>query len=323
MQGSSKQSQQTLKLPAPEANTTLQAAGAATLKLPPGGAATLKPSAIAGLKQHKAITIGEIETIWDVPKPMTEHSKKMATIVAGVDRMSSAFKDATKAKAEKRRMMDDMHETSMERVAQTRAEMEKMLSELAVYLQSFYTEYDEKLRTTLEELRLEEEERIAGIHARFQVLEKRQKALAEAIAEETRTRLHNTEMILGPARRSVELLVVDLDKEQRIRHTRNEELKQRMEDAVRVLRDHIIVENKNRIEKHEQVRKECELDVARIKTRQEQIEQVNIEKVEELRVAVENEEKLRKEGQDQVVEKITSFIQRFQAHIKEEGEMGC
>merc|ERR1719231_1905044 len=122
-----------------------------------------------------------------------------------------------------------------------------MLSELAVYLQSFYTEYDEKLRTTLEELRLEEEERIAGIHARFQVLEKRQKALAETIAEETRTRLHNTEMILGPARRSVELLVVDLDKEQRIRHTRNEELKQRMEDAVRVFHDHILVENKNRI----------------------------------------------------------------------------
>lgn len=318
-----KSSQATLKLSLPEGNSSLQAAGAATLKLPPESMTTKRMSSVMTLKPHQAVRMSDIETIWDAPKPITEHSAKMHALPKGVDRMSSAFKDATKTKEEKRNMMDDMHETSMERVETTRKEMEELLQELGLYLKAFYVDYEEKLKVTLEELRSEEEERIVAINKRFQILEERQQALKRAIDEERETRLHNTEAILGPARRSVEMLVHDLEKERRIRHTRNTELKQRLEDAAKMLAEALDGEQRNREARHEQVVKELEIDVKRLQKRGAAIEQCNAEKVAAVQDDLVNEEKHRKEGQDTIVVKITDFVRRFQAHIKEEGEMGC
>lgn len=267
--------------------------------------------------------MSDVDTMWDPPKPTTEHGAKMHALPKGVDRMSSAFKDATKAKEEKRIMMDELHETSLERVEATRQEMEELLKELGVYLKAFYVQYEEKLKVTLEELRVEEEERVVAINKRFHILEERQQALKVAIDEERETRLRNTEAILGPARRSVEMLVVDLEKERRIRHTRHTELKQRLEDAAKMLAEALDGEQQNREARHEQVVKELEIDVKRLQKRGVAIEQCNAEKVADLQNDLVSEENLRKEGQDQIVVKITEFIKRFQAHVKEEGEMGC
>jgi len=316
-------SQPTLKLP--ENGNTLQAAGAATLKQPPKavGNATSKVSSVMTLKPHHAISLADIETIWDEAKPLNEHGKKMAVLPKGVDKMSGAFKDATKTKEEKRNMMDNLHETAMERVEQTRKEMDEILIELGHYLEAFYKEYKEKLAVTLEELRVAEEERIIKINERFTVLEERQARLAVAIDEERETRLRNTEAILGPARRSVEALVVDLEKERRIRHTRREELLQRMEDAVKILHENMALEEQNRVDRHVQVVKEMELDVQRLHRRTQEIETCNAEKIALVAEDVVSEEKLRKQSQDETVEAITNFIQAFQAHVKEEGAMGC
>lgn len=329
-------SQPTLKLP--ENGNSLQAAGAATLKQPPKAVtnATSKLSSVMTLKPHQAVCLADVETVWDPVRPvnmhlsetsarhgLNAHCEKMAVLPKGVDRMSGAFKDATKTKEEKRRMMDNLHETAMERVEKTRQEMDQILAELAVYLKAFYSEYEEKLKVTMEELRVEEEERIVHINERFQVLEERQQRLAAAIIEETETRLHNTEAILGPARRSVELLVVDLDKERRIRETRNDELNQRREDAVRLLADSMTTEENNRALRHEQVVKELDIDTKRLQRRGRDIAECNVEKVALVQEDIIAEEKLRKETQDDIVVTITSFIQNFQAHVKEEGAMGC
>jgi len=295
------------------------------LKMPPQAVenATMKKSSVMTLKPHQAVSLADIETVWDASKAINNHGIKMAVLPKGVDRMSGAFKDATKTKEEKRKMMDDLHETAMDRVEQTRNEMEELLVELGVYLQAFYVEYEQKLKVTLEELKVEEEERIIKINERFKQLEEREERLSQAIDLERETRLTNTEMILGPARRSVELLVVDLEKERRIRHTRHDELKQRMEDAVKMLAESMDTEQKNRESRHEQVEKELMLDVKRLQKRSAAIEQCNAEKVAALQDDIVCEERLRKEAQDDIVQKITTFIQRFQAHIKEEGAMGC
>lgn len=316
-----KATQETLKLPDPSKTTGLQAAGAATMKLP--GDATIKLSSVKTLKPHQAVSLADVETIWDNPKPVNSHGIKMAVLPKGVDRMSSAFKDATKTKEEKRKMMDDLHDTAMDRVEQTRREMEEILTELGTYLQAFYTEYETKLKITVDELRVEEEERLVKINERFVLLEERQVRLNKAIDVERQTRLENTEKILGPARRSVELLVVDLDKERRIRHTRRDELNQRMEDAVKMLHETMDTETKNREIRDEQVVKELDIDIKRLQKRGVVIEGCNAEKTKALQEDIVSETKLRKETQDDIVLKITTFIQRFQAHIKEEGAMGC
>lgn len=316
-------SQPTLK---PGQNGTLQAAGAATMKLPPQSvlnASSKKMSSVMTLKPHQAVSLADVVTVWDPAKPLGAHGEKMAVLPKGVDRMASAFKDATKTKEGKRQMMDDLHETAMQRVEQTRQEMEELLTILGAELKVFYAEFEEKLKVTLEELREEEEVRIAAINARFQILEEREQTLRVAVDLERQTRVEHTEAILGPARRSIELLVVDLDKERRIRHTRHDELKQRLEDAATMLSESMDTEQKARETRHEQVVKELELDVARLKKRSVVIEACNAERVAALQDDIINEEKLRKETQDGVVHKLTAFIQKFQAHIREEGQMGC
>jgi len=275
------------------------------------------------LKPNQAMSLAKIESIWEEPKAATEHGKKMESLVAGVDRMSSAFEDATRTKDEKRRMMDDMHETMLERVEQTKADIEETLQELGVHLQAFYKEYEQKRRTTFEQLHREEEERIAGINKKFDYLDQRCKSLGAAIVEERESRLRDTQAIIGPARRSVELLTDQLAKEQKVRRTRNQELRQEMEDAANRLMASIEIESRNREVRHDNMLKDMEKDIKRLQKREADVAKSNIEQVEVLNRDIESEKQLRIKGQDHIVEKITDFIQRFQAHIKEEGEMGC
>lgn len=329
--GAMRASQQvTLKLPPPNASprespTLLQAAGAATLKLPPTSVlnANAKTSSVMTLKPHQAVIMAPIETMWEEPKPLSEHSERMKNLRQGVDHMSSAFRDATQTKAEKRRMMDEMHETALQRVEMTRKDINELLEELAAHLQEFQNEYEHKRKTLFEELHVMREERIAVINARWKQFEERQQALHIAIEEERQIRITEAEAILGPARRSVESLVVDLEKERELRRARHEELKQNVEDTCRMLTDTIESEVEVRLEKNVEREKELDIDVQRLKRRAVEIKQCNAEKVTLLQEAINAEELHRKEGQDQVVVKITDFIHRFQKHIKEEGEMGC
>merc|ERR1719408_410751 len=96
-----------------------------------------------------------------------------------------------------------------------------------------------------------------------------------------------------------------------------------MEDAVKLLLEGIETEHQNRETRHEHVVKDLQIDIERLNKRNKNIEECNAEKVAALQEDIISEEKLRKESQDDIVQKITTFIQRFQAHIKEEGAMGC
>ena len=49
-----------------------------------------------------------------------------------------------------------------------------------LYLQAFYIEYETKLKITVDELRVEEEERLVKINERFALLEERQARLNKA-----------------------------------------------------------------------------------------------------------------------------------------------
>jgi hypothetical protein len=285
--------------------------------------ATAKKSSVMTLKPHQAVIMAPIETMWEQPKPLTEHSQRMKVLRQGVDHMSSAFRDATHARAEKRRMMDEMHETALERVQMTRKDIEELLVELAAHLVEFQTEYEHKRKTLFEELHILEKDRFAAINARWSQFEEKQQALHHAIEEETEIRIREAEAILGPARRSVESLVHDLEKERELRRARHEELNQRVEDACRMLTDTIEIEVVAREERHTEREKELHIDVQRLQRRAIDIEQCNAEKVKGLQEDIKAEEQHRKHGQDQVVVKITDFITRFQKHIKEEGDMGC
>jgi hypothetical protein len=313
-------SQATLKLGHSGSSGTLQTAGAATLKL--GSATNGKRTSVQTLKPQSFVGMSEIETLWDKPKPLTEHCKRMVQVRSAVDHTTSQFKDVVSNKLEKRRVMDEMHETALERVEQTRQTIEALLVEIGEHVEAFMKEYREKLVVMLEKLKVTEEERIVKINARFQKLDEWQQVVLEAINEERETRIAEAEAILEPARRSVESLVYDLEKEREERRTKNKQIKKKLEETVSLLIDHSELEQKTREDIHEQVVKDLEKVDQRIKKRSEEIVVHNAEHLQRLRDDIDAEELHRKEGQDSVVVKITEFVHRFQAHVKEEGEMG-
>lgn len=316
-----KSSQVTLKLTPGgglAAGATLKAAANVTLKLPPSSQSARVSSGMT-MNPYQA----PIESVWDQPKEPMEHDRKMAALVAGLDRMSSAFEDATRTKQDKRLMMDDMHETALERIEATRQDMEETITELAAYLDSFYLEHEQALRTFMEGLSTDRQKRVASIAERFLRLEQRYEALQVALDAERENRLRDTELTIGPARRAVEVLATQLDKEQRIRRNRNNEIRQQLEDAFKALSESLDVERRSREVRFKALVEDAEREVARLGKREGAVVKENAQCIADVQADVDHEQELRVKSQDDIVEKITDFIQRFQAHIVEEGHMGC
>lgn len=305
----------------PNASATLKSAATATLKFGGQDGSTLLLSAPTMMKNSQAKQ-KTIRTGWDGPKPSTEHTKKMAKLHAGVQRMDTVFQDATDTRSAQLKMMDDMHDYTMERVEQTKVEMEQILEELAVHFKAFCEESMRKLRETFDELGKQMAERIAAMNARFAGLEARTRSLQHAIDEERADRLRETESLLGPIRKTVEDLAKALEKENQIRRNRDEELRAQLVDSVRMLAETCDTEEKTRQVKHTEIVKDCDAELERLRNRTGHVETVNAGFVVAIEKDLESERLHRKEGQDRIADRITDFIHKFQAHIKEEAEMG-
>lgn len=306
------------------AATAFKAAASVTLKLPSESAALPYSSKDGNLTQIKKKMI--VQTVWDDPRASGAGEKqqiKLNHLGAGVHRMAAAFEDATRIKEEKRQMMDDMHDHTLQQVESTRQTTETLLAELAEHIKGFMNEFKEKLRDNFDELDSDRMQRMAKVAARYDKLEARARSLSAALDEERAGRLRDTELIMQPIRKQVAELSGTLDKEQKIRRTRNAELNKRMEESVAHLQNACENELASGWKKREECQKECETELIRLDERRHtQVEKSTRGEIQSLKEDIDGENHHRKHGQDQIVERITDFIQRFQQHVREEGEMG-
>lgn len=316
----------------PQAAGALKAAATTTLK--PGGLAGVsadrtqlaKGSMARERKTSKtgleAINLQGVETIFEEHKATTEQSRKMSSLSAGVQRMSSIFEEAAKTRAEQRRMMDDLHENTMKKVQITWADMQRIMGELTASMGDFVQNFRKQLEQTKEDLCRDQHQRVAGINAQIEILERRSVALQQGLDEERANRIRETEDVLGPIRKRVEKLTAALDKEQQIRLNREAELRKHLDEAVEELNNNCKIEEQNRQDRAAEIQADCEKEQGRLLKRQNQIERQTKIKLKELDQSLVDEKKHRLEGQDLVVAKVTDFIRRFQANVREEGEMG-
>lgn len=299
---------------AAQAGSALKTAGASTMnptmKLPPAGGADAGPVWV------------QIGTVWDAPLVVGNQTKKLEALGTGVTKMTGAFQDITRMKEEKRAMMTDMHEHALERVAATRVEMEDTLAELAAHIKAFCEEWEQTRTEAMDKMDLELQQRVAKIAARFDRLDGRAGRLQVAIDEERAARIKSTQEIVIPARKSVEVLQETIEKERQTREHRERELSAHLEETVAMLERNVVVEKEKRVVRHEEFVKECEIELNKLAARQVRIGASNEEIGVSLHRDLEQEKKLRVDGQDHIVEQITMFIHKFQAHIREEGEMG-
>lgn len=327
-------SQKTLLLGKAGEKTALKAAGSATLKLPPS-TATLKTGYDADRTMKPLAKAGTIDTVWDESTVTSNQTRKLQSLSKKVDKMQGNFEGVTRMKEEKRQMMDDMHEHTMDKVEETRLNMEKLLAEVAQHIKEFSEEWRINLADATDNLDDELRMRLAQLNAKYQAVEERTRRLAKAIDNETQSRFEHIESVLVPAREQAARLESELATEREIRTNREAEIKEHMEDCVRVMEETLRSEKTNRIDRHDlavkdvigEARDEQSVDdrtsdLPRLRRRYDAIVKKDDATVADFHKDIDEERKLRVAGQDHIVDQINMFIKRFQDHVLEEGEMG-
>eukprot|EP00746_Dinoflagellata_sp_MGD_P162114 gnl/MRDRNA2_/MRDRNA2_89531_c0_seq1.p1 gnl/MRDRNA2_/MRDRNA2_89531_c0~~gnl/MRDRNA2_/MRDRNA2_89531_c0_seq1.p1 ORF type:complete len:302 (+),score=85.35 gnl/MRDRNA2_/MRDRNA2_89531_c0_seq1:71-976(+) len=265
---------------------------------------------------------GTIPTVWDEQKSVTEQTQKLNSLSAGVERMSSVFEEANRAREEQRRMMDLLHERTMEQIGDARKYMEEMMAEMSKKMEDFVSRFENELDSTKEDLMTALKVKVAAMTAHIQNLEERARKMQAGLDKEKADRIRETEEVLGPIRKQVAKLISSLEKEQRIRRRREEEMMKALDDAVENLNNTVDIEKANREQKQKDMLDDNASELKHLVNRQRKIELSTGDKTEELRSDLQNEARYRVDAQNNVVENVTSFIQRFQENIKEEGQMG-
>eukprot|EP00746_Dinoflagellata_sp_MGD_P111982 gnl/MRDRNA2_/MRDRNA2_48849_c0_seq1.p1 gnl/MRDRNA2_/MRDRNA2_48849_c0~~gnl/MRDRNA2_/MRDRNA2_48849_c0_seq1.p1 ORF type:complete len:300 (+),score=88.48 gnl/MRDRNA2_/MRDRNA2_48849_c0_seq1:55-954(+) len=281
--------------------------------------AAQKPNVEKGKRNSAS---GFMATIWDDQKVVTEQTQKLNSLSAGVERMSSVFEEANRAREEQRRMMDLLHERTIDQIRDTHRYMEEIMAEMSKKMEDFVTKFDHELDGTKDELMTALKVKVAALTAQIKNLEERSRKLQAGLDQERADRIRETEEVLAPIRKQVAKLISSLEKEQRIRRVREEEMMNALDDAAENLNNTVDIEKSNREQKQKNLLEDNAYELRHLINRQRNIELLVGDKTEELRSDLENEARYRVDSQNNVVENITSFIQRFQENIKEEGEMG-
>lgn len=311
------------KMPS-KSSSALRAAASASLNLQSdpqpvySSKLNLKASSMLKAKTPKVIeTVEDKET-----KQMTKTRELVDPVVKRNKQMADAFDDASQGRKEQRQMMDEMHADCKAQVDQTECKMKETLSTLRAKMEEFRSERKQLLTDTMDELQQELHEKVEKLNAHFSQLESRASALQQAIDEERSNRESAMEKVLAPVREQVARLTAALRREEEIRTNRHRELKTRLDNTLQELDEVCTREQKNRQDRHDDIVHSCEAEQKRLLKRQTDITNNTGSHILELQSDLSNETKFRLQGQDRVAEKITDFIQKFQSHITEEGQMG-
>eukprot|EP00928_Gymnodinium_smaydae_P079141 TRINITY_DN63149_c0_g1_i1.p1 TRINITY_DN63149_c0_g1~~TRINITY_DN63149_c0_g1_i1.p1 ORF type:complete len:370 (+),score=89.24 TRINITY_DN63149_c0_g1_i1:90-1112(+) len=318
------------------ASSTLVASGAATLK-PQQLQATQAPATQQKTIKFtgtslKALTT-QIETVWDGPTGIPEETRgKLEKATKMVNHMPALFEAVSHMKEEKRQFMDDMHQHALGKVEDVRVYMDNLLAELKGHIRDFSVEWDQKLGGAMDELDAELKERVFGLNTRFEALETRAKALHSAVDEETRARIRHVDSLLVPVRQQVQRLTEELERERCIREDRERELRDHLDDCVNRLKASLDNEIKNRTDRHgEAIRAALgqgeadegnDAELPRLRRRQREMGQADDASLAKMQNGLDGDRDLRIKSQDHIASQISEFIQRFKAHVLEEGEAG-
>lgn len=298
-------------------------------------AATLKPSQASGYrgnttqkptgdktrKPSAGVNAGSIPTVWDEQKDESEQHERLNKLAAGVERMSSVFEEEKHAREEQRKIMDLLHAHTMEQVQEVRKYMQQLHVEMQQKIQDFSTKFDHELDDMKEELIARLKEKIAAMTVRMQSLEERAEKWKVGLDEERAERIRQTEQVLNPIRKQIAKLIHFLGREQRIRRRRQEEMLKALDTAVENLNRTADVEEATREQKQKDMLDDDAWEFRRLENRQRQISLSTAEMIEEPQSSLDHEVTHRVDAQNNVVETVTSFMQRFRENIREESQM--
>jgi len=235
--------------------------------------------------------------------------------------MANVCEDESRSRAEQREHMDKLHELQMEKLAEISEEVDTSLEELGRHVDAFSERFRGILGDTFDELHGELRKRVEALGPRMAKLEERSNALREGICQERAERIRQNEAILVPLKEQVARAAADLEREQEVRRNRDAELKKQMAQAVEGLERAQEAEKKAREERLTHTAEECRREQARLRKRQEAVEQTAQKRIDDLSKENDMERDARIAAQDPIVENLTRFIRDFQLDVQEQAEL--
>lgn len=304
-------------------DSTLYSQAQATLKLGPGRPATMKPgSTVYPYPDGNLTKKHVVQTVWDAEERESESHKKLASLTGNVQRMASVFEGESRARAEQRQLMDELHEDQMARLGEISAELDASMADLARNIDEFMTRFRGKLSDTYVELHNELRAHVAKLTPRLDALAFRGEALKVKIDEEREGRIRENAQIVAPLKEQIQRIALNLEHEQAVRQARNQELKTRLSEAVAMLESGVDAEIAARQQRQGVTIEEWSKEQERLLRRQGTVEETATRIIDNLLEEGELESKARIAKQDPVVSALTKFINEFFTDTKEKAEMG-
>jgi len=288
----------------------MAAASARNKTLARGGTAqsTLSSAGLQTIKENKTGSAGDNE--------------RLASLTNQVEAMAGVFNEANKARLEHRKMMEERHQDVLRRITSVRTYCNQESLRLDRQVCSFRDKFEHDLERLTNDMLQKLDNKVTTINARIEEQEHRVTELEVGLAKEREDRIQQTEEILGLIKKQVDSLTEGLAKETKIRQAREQEI---MKQIV-ACKDEIDVTIDKEKFKQEQIcmaiKKNAELEQERLARRQEIIAKDAHVGIQKQQASIEYETQTRILCQDSVVDNVSSFIQRFQDNIREEGQAG-
>jgi hypothetical protein len=235
-----------------------------------------------------------------------------------VERMSSVFEEAEKAREERRKQLDELHDDTMRRIRMTRDYTQQEAKRTADTMKSFEAKFGVEMKNMRDELLKELNDKSAIIEGILGGLEERMCGLEKGLEQQTVDRKHQMESVLGKIGEEVGKLTADLDEERKTRQRREEELMKELADAIEAMNLAVDAEKFSREQQYMDFKQWAHSQQERLGKRQYEVERETNDSLGNLREGLQDETQDRIECQDGIVENITLFVKRFQDNIKEE-----
>lgn len=247
---------------------------------------------------------------------------KLESLTQQVEAMAGVFGEANKARNEHRKMMEERHQDVLRRVQAVRTYCDQESLRLDRQVCSFRDKFEHDLERLTNDMLQKLDNKVTAINARIDDQEERVGELETALDKERADRIAQTEQILGFIKKQVDQLTDGLAKETKIRQAREQEITKRIVACKEEIDATIDKEKFKREQTCQRIKRDAELEQERLAKRQEGHAKYTEAALLTRQAAIEYETATRVECQDSVVDNVSSFIQRFQDNIREEGQHG-
>jgi len=285
-------------------------------------AASARKTIARGGTAQSTLSSAGLQTIKELKTGSAGDNERLASLTNQVEAMAGVFNEANKARLEHRKMMEERHQDVLRRITSVRTYCNQESLRLDRQVCSFRDKFEHDLERLTNDMLQKLDNKVTTINARIEEQEHRVTELEHGLEKERLDRIQQTEEILGLIKKQVDSLTEGLAKETKIRQAREQEITKQ----IVACKDEIDVTIDKEKFKQEQIcmaiKKNAELEQERLARRQEIIAKDAHVGIQKQQASIEYETQTRILCQDSVVDNVSSFIQRFQDNIREEGQAG-